>query len=1301
MKKLALTGIAALATLLAHAPAARADTNCTGALTGTISGNVIVPNDASCTLSSATVSGNVTVKTNATLAVNGPAAIQGNVAADHCRSVTLTGSVTVGGNVLIGYCSSTSGYTGPAVQVNGNLQCHDNVAACVANRGTVNGNVQIQNNVGGSASDVSLNVINGNLQCSGNSPAPTHALGPNKVAGVAQGQCAPALGFTIITLPAPAITEPVVEGATVVGGTGYVNAIVTVTVNGTIAGTGSVASDGTFHVTVAPLQAGAVVRATQSLVNLTSPPSAPVTVHAIPPAPALTPPLVEGATSVTGTGAAAALVRIFVNNVAAGTGTVADNGSFAVTVATLVAGQQVKATQTVDGIESTPSAPLTVVAVPPVPLITTPLVSGSTSVGGTATTGGTVDVFIDGASAGTTSVAANGTWSRSVAPLQEGSVVKARQTVAGVTSAFSADIVVVGPPPAPTLNVPLVATATHVSGIGVAGAVVTVVIDTIAAGTATVASDGTWALTLATPLATGQVVQAAQTVAGVTGPFCDPATVYAAPPAPYVDRPIIAGSTSVTGVGTGGASVTVFVDSVPVGSAAVTVNAIWALALATPLAAGEVVTARQTFGEVDSAFSEAVIVISPTPPPDVDAGLVAGDTTIRGTGLTGATVQVFVDAQAVGTTSVNADFTWGLLVPPLTEGQVVTATETVNGFVSPLSDPVVVGAAVLRQIVISPAPTASVVKGLTRAFTAQGVFSDGAVQAPLSGVTWTSSAPGVASISAAGVATGVSPGASTITASRSGVTSAGTLLTVLAPVATSLQVTPLTPTLGLGDTLQFQATATFSDNTTQDRTVLVTWGSSAPTIAPITAAGLATGQSEGQATITATDPSGLTASTLVTVLLPAPVITALVPATGTIGTAVTITGKYFQTLQTVAFNGLPAVVLQKSATSILTTVPIGATTGPVTVTTSRGTASMLFTVTLTGDFTLTALPTPPATLKVIAGDQGYASLQAGGSGSFTSLIALSVSGLPSGVTGSFGPQLVAPGGSSVLALTVADTTAPAVYTLTVSGTTQVDGNTITRTAQVALEVLPAGTTAVTGRILTAESLPQPIPGVTVVLGGATTFTDAAGNFVLQQAPPGPNLLFVDGRTASTPTAQFPIVETQITVNATGPTRVPFIIYLPKLDTANAVNLPTDAGGTVTQDFTVTTPAIPGLEIKIPAGTRIIGPDGNPVTKIIVTPVPIDRSPMPFPPGITFPTLFAIHPGGSVPSQPLAISFPNVTEAAPGATFEWCSAARRRSPTPPATPSSSRRGPARICCSSTAGRPPRRRRSSRSWKRRSP
>ena len=58
-----------------------------------------------------------------------------------------------------------------------------------------------------------------------------------------------------------------------------------------------------------------------------------------------------------------------------------------------------------------------------------------------------------------------------------------------------------------------------------------------------------------------------------------------------------------------------------------------------------------------------------------------------------------------------------------------------------------------------------------------------------------------------------------------------------------------------------------------------------------------------------------------------------------------------------------------------------------------------------------------------------------------------------------------------------------------------------------------------------------------------------------------------------------------------------------------------------------------------------------MSQIIVTPVPIDRSPMPMPAGVTFPMLFAIHPGGAVPSQPLAITFPNVTEALPGARFD--------------------------------------------------
>src|SRR5207249_1502044 len=157
-----------------------------------------------------------------------------------------------------------------------------------------------------------------------------------------------------------------------------------------------------------------------------------------------------------------------------------------------------------------PSAPLSVVAIPPPPIITTPLVAGAVTVGGTATTGGTVEVFIDGVSIGTTAVTSAGTWSRAVPALTVGSKVKARQVVSGVPSALSLEITVVAPPPAPRLNLPLVATAVHVSGSGVVGALVSVVIDGTVVGTATVAADGKWSLALDVPLSTGQIVLASQ-----------------------------------------------------------------------------------------------------------------------------------------------------------------------------------------------------------------------------------------------------------------------------------------------------------------------------------------------------------------------------------------------------------------------------------------------------------------------------------------------------------------------------------------------------------------------------------------------------------------------------------------------------------------------------------------------------------------------------------------------------------------------------------------------------------------------
>ena len=93
-------------------------------------------------------------------------------------------------------------------------------------------------------------------------------------------------------------------------------------------------------------------------------------------------------------------------------------------------------------------------------------------------------------------------------------------------------------------------------------------------------------------------------------------------------------------------------------------------------------------------------------------------------------------------------------------------------------------------------------------------------------------------------------------------------------------------------------------------------------------------------TAVATDTSGnaaTSASVLVKVnnTTPGPGITSLSPTTGLVGAAVTVTGTNFGSSQgtsTVKFNGTTATVTSWSATSIVTSVPSGATTGNVVVT---------------------------------------------------------------------------------------------------------------------------------------------------------------------------------------------------------------------------------------------------------------------------------------------------------------------------------------------------------------------------------
>jgi uncharacterized protein YjdB len=112
-------------------------------------------------------------------------------------------------------------------------------------------------------------------------------------------------------------------------------------------------------------------------------------------------------------------------------------------------------------------------------------------------------------------------------------------------------------------------------------------------------------------------------------------------------------------------------------------------------------------------------------------------------------------------------------------------------------------------------------------------------------------------------------------------------------VLLSIAVTPSSNTITLGTTLQFKATGTYSDGSTQDLTTVATWSSSNSNVATISnlagAQGLASAIEAGTATITATSGtvSGIASLTVSGVITPVLVSIAVSPLTPTISLGMT------------------------------------------------------------------------------------------------------------------------------------------------------------------------------------------------------------------------------------------------------------------------------------------------------------------------------------------------------------------------------------------------------------------------------
>ena len=334
-----------------------------------------------------------------------------------------------------------------------------------------------------------------------------------------------------------------------------------------------------------------------------------------------------------------------------------------------------------------------------------------------------------------------------------------------------------------------------------------------------------------------------------------------------------------------------------------------------------------------------------TPPPAITSftpasGPVGTKVTITGTSLTGATVIAFNGVAAATVT--------------LTSATSISATVPAGATTGPLSVTTPGGTTIsaATYTVTLPAPTLTALSPATGVagtlVTLTGTNFTGATAVAFNGIAATSFTVVSATQITATAPVGATTGKISVTTPGGTVTSTASFTVTPPPTITSF--TPATGSVGTKVTItgtNLTGATAIKFNGIAAATITLT---SATSISATVPTGATTG------TISVTTPGGTATSTATyTVTLPAPTLTALAPASGLVGSTVTLTGTNFTGATTVTFNGVAATAFTVvSATQITATVPTSATTGKIGVTTPGGTATSTASFTVVGPPTITS-----------------------------------------------------------------------------------------------------------------------------------------------------------------------------------------------------------------------------------------------------------------------------------------------------------------------------------------------------------
>lgn len=342
---------------------------------------------------------------------------------------------------------------------------------------------------------------------------------------------------------------------------------------------------------------------------------------------------------------------------------------------------------------------------------------------GTTDIGSTVEVFIDGDSAGFATVDASGNWIFEIAtPLSESThYFTVQATNANGPGGLSAPVGITVDLSAPAQ--PVITSATDdvpgmtgtldngaltndsrptLNGTGEAGATIRILDNGVEIGSATVDQSGNWRFTPNTPLESNAHIFTAVATdpAGNSGQLSDGFTLNIDAQAPDVPGitsviddnnqptvPVLPGQSTddrqpiLNGTGEPGATITIFDNGTPLGTAQVGENGSWTFPVPRNLSEGShnlTVSATDPAGNTSAVSAPWTIVVDITPPaipvltsvvddqPGITGNLVSGQLTndatptLNGRGEAGATINVYLDGNpaSIGTTTVNSDGTW-------------------------------------------------------------------------------------------------------------------------------------------------------------------------------------------------------------------------------------------------------------------------------------------------------------------------------------------------------------------------------------------------------------------------------------------------------------------------------------------------------------------------------------------------------------------------------------------------------------------------------------------------------------------